>query len=704
MKRHFNLAIILAALLTCLPASAQIRGFHQEELRYWEFTKDGITWQAVTLPHSYNAEDGHSPSYYRGEATYRCEFKAGDLKKSHFLLFEGAAQSAVVKVNGEQVAAHKGGYTPFVVNIGDVLRKGTNKLEVICDNSEDVNLAPVSSDFNKNGGLHAQVWHLDMDEVYLSPEKYGMYRLRVETPEVTRRKVSTDVRTRIVNTSNKDLDIMVRVQMLESDGALAYQADREIRVKAFSEYDFSHDYHLTGLRFWNGVSDPYLYTVRVELFKGKHMMDIAETKIGYRSIQMDPERGFILNGKPYPLHGVAMHQDMDGRASALTRADYRRDYGMVKELGANFLRLAHYPHNDYAFQLCDSLGIVVQTEIPWVNVCGEKAKQMYFNNIQRQMKEMVSNLFNHPSIAFWGMWNELDSWGNNDSYQGDFDSERVIYETGKLYKLAKELDPYRFVGFTDDSRLAREGYPNLAGDYCSQNIYFGWYYSPNDFSTVVPEMEKVREKWGDKPLNVSEYGVGNNPFCHVWNLSEAVRDPENDSKHYEEYANLFHEAYVRKLSEMPWLNFTSLWVMFDFPVANRQEGYMDSEDGVKFTRNNERKYMNDKGLVTRDRRTKKDVFYLYKALWNKEETTVHITSGRLKYFPAGEELCIKAYSNAKFLTLYQNDKLVTKLTAPDGYEGVVWTFPAVYMKTSQDTFKVVANDGTEDSVTYLRRR
>ena len=208
MKRHFNLAIILAALLTCLPAGAQIRGFHQEELRNWEFTKDGITWQAVTLPHSYNAEDGHSPSYYRGEATYRCEFKAGDLKKSHFLLFEGAAQSAVVKVNGEQVAAHKGGYTPFVVNIGDVLRKGTNKLEVICDNSEDVNLAPVSSDFNKNGGLHAQVWYLDMDEVYLSPEKYGMYRLRVETPEVTRRKVSTDVKARIVNTSNKDLDII----------------------------------------------------------------------------------------------------------------------------------------------------------------------------------------------------------------------------------------------------------------------------------------------------------------------------------------------------------------------------------------------------------------------------------------------------------------------------------------------------------------
>ena len=701
MKKLFNLALV--ALLASLPLGAQIRGSHQVELNKWEFSKDGYSWKAVTIPHSYNAEDGHSPSYYRGKATYRCEFKAGDVKKSHFLLFEGAAQSAVVKVNGEQVAAHKGGYTPFVVDIGEELRRGTNKLEVICDNSEDVNLAPVSSDFNKNGGLHGRVWLLDMDDVYFSPEKYGMYRLRVETPVVTRRKISTEVKTRIVNSGNKAADILVRVELLEADGTLGYEADREIRVMAFSEYEFSHDFHVTGIRFWDGVNDPYLYTMRVTIFRGERVVDVVETKVGYRSMEMDPERGFILNGRPYKLRGVAMHQDMDGKASALSKEDYRRDYRMVKELGANFLRLAHYPHNDYAFRLCDSLGIIVQTEVPWVNVCGTKAKQLYFNNIQHQMKEMVTNLFNHPSIAFWGMWNELDSWGNNNELQGEFDSEKVLYQTKKLYKMAKQLDPFRFIGFTDDSRLSREGYPMLTGDFCSQNIYFGWYYTPNDFSSIVSEMEKVREKWGGKPVNVSEYGVGNNPFCHVWNPDEAVRDRDNDSRHYEEYANKFHEAYVRKLSQMPWLNFTSVWVMFDFPVASRQEGYMDSDDGVKFTRNADRKYMNDKGLVTRDRKTRKDVFYLYKSLWNKEETTVYITSRRLRYYPSGEEFKIKVYSNAKSLTLYQNDNMVTKLTGADDYGGVVWTFPAVYLKTSQDTFKVVADDGTSDVVTYFRR-
>ena len=701
MKRLFNL--VLAALVFAFPLGAQIRGYHQEELKKWEFSKDGSIWQKVSIPHSYNAADGHSPSYYRGEAVYRCEFKAKDVKKPHFLLFEGAAQAAVVKVNGEQMAAHMGGYTPFVVDIGEALKKGTNELEVICNNTQDINMAPVSSDFNKNGGLHGQVWLLDMGDIYLSPEKYGMYRMRVETPEVSSWKVETNVKTRIVNTTNKDLDVLVRVELLEWDGELAYQADRKIDIGAFSEYDFSHDFRLRGIRFWDGVNDPYLYTIRVEIYKGDRMLDSAETKVGYRSMEMDPKRGFLLNGKPYKLHGVAMHQDMDGKASALTKEDYRRDYRIIKELGANFLRLAHYPHNDYAFRICDSLGIIVQTEVPWVNVCGKNAKQIYFNNIQRQMKEMVSNLFNHPSIAFWGMWNELDAWGNNDEFQGAFDPDKVVYQTKKLYKMTKDLDPFRFVGFTDDSRLLREGYPDLAGDFCSQNIYFGWYYDPNDFSSVISEMEKVRERWAGKPVNVAEYGVGNNPFCHVWNLKDAVRDLDNDSRHYEEYANKFHEEYVRKLSKMPWLNFTSVWVMFDFPVANRQEGYMDSSDGVKFTRNNDRKYMNDKGLVTRDRQTRKDVFYLYKSLWNERETTVHITSGRLKYYPADEELRIKVYSNARNLTLYQNGNEVTKLSRPDDATGVIWTFPAVFMKTARDTFEVVGDDGTSDSVTYYRR-
>lgn len=701
MTRNSISAAIAALLVAMQPLGAQIRGFHQEKLVNWDFSKDGVSWHSVTVPHSYNAEDGHSPSYYRGEAVYKCDIKPGDSKRDHFVLFEGAAQAATVKVNGVQLASHKGGYTPFVVNVTEALKKGVNTIEVTCDNKEDLNMIPVSSDFNKNGGLHYPVWLMEMEDVYLSPEAYGMYRLHCETPEVTKRKVVTKVKTRIVNSSTKSSDVLVRVQLVEKDGTLGYQADREIRLAPKSEMDFEHDFEATGIRFWNGLKDPYLYTARVEVFKGKRMLDIAEVKIGYRSYELDPVKGFLLNGEPYPLRGVAMHQDADGKASALEDHDIRRDLRIVQELGANFLRLAHYPHNDLTFSLCDSLGIVVQTEVPWVNVCGSRAKQAYFNNIRHQMGEMINNLYNHPSVVFWGMWNELDTWGNNDDLQGPFDGAKVLTETGRLYDYAKELDPYRFVGFTDDSRLARDGYVGLAGDFCSQNIYYGWYWTPNDFSGLTTSIKEVRERRGG-PVNVSEYGAGINPFCHTWDWTKAVRDKEDDSRHFEEYGNMFHEAYVSQILKMPWLGFTSAWVMFDFPVASRTEGYMDSSDGERFVKNEARKYMNDKGLVTRDRQTKKDVFYLYKALWNKKEPTVHITSSRLSGVPAGKDFSIKVYSNAKTLTLYQNGRLVTKKYNSGEDTGIIWTFTGLRMKKDSDTFKVVANNGAKDEVTYSR--
>ncbi len=699
--RSIPAVLSAVALIAIQPAFAQIRGPRQERLSTWEFSKGGEPWKTVSVPHSYNALDGHSPSYYRGEAVYKLDFKAGDIKHDHFVLFEGAAQAATVKVNGVQLASHKGGYTPFVVNVTEALKKGVNTLEVTCDNREDLNMIPVTSDFNKNGGLHYPVWLMEMEDVYLSPEAYGMYRMHCVTPEVSKRKVETRIRTRLVNSTSKSSDVMVRVQLIERDGTLGYQADREIRIAPKSELDFEHDFEATGIRFWNGLKDPYLYTARIEVFKGKKMLDMAEVKIGYRSFKMDPEKGFLLNGEPYPLRGVAMHQDAPGRASALMDEDIRRDYRIVQELGANFLRLAHYPHNDLAFRICDSLGIVVQTEVPWVNVCGTYAKQAYFNNIRHQMKEMVTNLYNHPSIIFWGMWNELDTWGNNDDLQGTFDGAKVLTETGRLYDFTKRLDPYRAVGFTDDSRLGRDGYAGLAGDFCSQNIYYGWYWEPNDFSGFLPAVKDVKERRGG-PVNVSEYGAGINPFCHTWNPSRAVRDKEDDSRHFEEYGNMFHEAYVRQILKMPWLNFTSAWVLFDFPVANRAEGFMDSSDGERFVQNEARKYMNDKGLVTRDRLTKKDVFYLYKSLWNKKVTTVHITSSRLSKIPAGEEFTLKVYSNAKNLTLYQNGKLVTKKYSSEEDTGVIWTFKGLRLKTDSDTFRVVANNGTKAEVTWSR--
>lgn len=664
----------------------------QDALRYtskgrtalieWEFSKDGTNWEHVMVPHSYNAIDGRSAQYYRGPATYRRTIDIWDPERPAYLLFEGAAQKATVRVNGREACVHKGGYTAFTVNLKGLLVKGENTVEVVCDNTEDIDMIPVSSDFNKNGGLHNPAWlYVPAGDVYFDPAEYGPYRLHVTQENVS--EASADVTVKAAVHGKADVTLKVR----NASGKIVYKHTKNDVSGAYEHVFTLNDPHL-----WNGVEDPYLYTV--ELSAGD---DDAMTEVGFRYYSIDRGKGFFLNGKPYPLRGVSMHQDMDGKATALTYEDYDRDYETVRELGCNFLRLAHYPHNDYAFRLCDRMGIIVQTEIPWVNICGVRASEVYFENIHSQMAEMIRNLYNHPSIVFWGMWNELDSWGNKENFQGTLDARRVVDETARLYAYAKSLDPTRFVGLTDDSVFERDFYTQLRADYYSENRYFGWYYTPGDFSGLTESMTWIRDNMG--PANLSEYGVGINPYCHTWD-EEAIRRYWEDDKHMEEYGNRSHEAHAQQIARMPWLNFTSLWILFDFPVADRHEGYMDSEDGINFTENPDRMYMNDKGLVTRDRATKKDVFYLYKAWWNTREETVYIAGRRLTARPADEPFTLTVYSNAPSLKLMKDGVEVASLENSGEDTGVIWKFPDLLVGPEGAVFTVVSPSGKTDSVTF----
>ena len=651
----------------------------------WQFSKDGEQWESVTVPHSYNALDGPTQEYYRGKAHYRrkVSFPSG---KTAYLLFEGAAQAAEVYLDGTLLKAHKGGYTPFVVNLPH-----SGLVEVVCDNTEDLELIPVSSDFNKNGGLHNPVRLLVYDDIFFSPEEYGPYRLHVIQKEVTDDQAVAEVRALVRNgkAARKDL---VFATLKDAAGQIVAEDTVRIMPGPGKDVEIKATLTLDNPHLWNGVLDPYLYTVELKVGK-----DVAETEVGFRYFSVDREKGFSLNGKPYPLRGVSMHQDTDGKATALTHDDFVRDYEIVRELGCNFLRLAHYPHNDEAFRLCDRMGIIVQTEVPWVNICGVRATEAYFDNIHQQMKEMVTSLYNHPSICFWGMWNELDSWGNRENFQGRLDTDRVVEETARLYDYAKSLDPTRLVGLTDDSVFQRDRYTELKADYYSENRYHGWYFNYGDFSGVTADMVWIRDTMG--PANISEYGVGINPYCWTWD-DTAVRRDLTDSLHFEAYGNRSHESHAQQIAQMPWLNFTSLWILFDFPVADRHEGFMDSDDGVHFTENPARKYMNDKGLITRDRQTKKDVFYLYKAWWNHEVETVYITGRRLAYRPAGQRFTLTVYSNAPSLTLYRDGEKVAELASSGEPTGVIWKFPDVTMGTDDTVFLVVAPDGTADEVTW----
>lgn len=703
MKRQIaaaSLSLIMAAA-PATKSSGQILAPSATPITEWQFSKTAAApWTTVSVPHSYNADDGQSPKYYRGTAAYRTTLRVnrdeaqGDL----YLLFEGAAQAARVNLNGKRVAEHRGGYTPFVADISRSARAGDNTLEVTCDNREDTQLIPVSSDFNKNGGLHNPVHLLCMGDLYFSPSAHGIYRLTVRTPKVSAAKAVAVVKTQVVNAQKRQRPVVFSVQIKDAKGHTVAQCREELKLKAGERREIERVFTVENPHLWDGVNDPYLYRVTLRLSdpKARGIVDQAQTKIGFRFMRMDAERGFFLNGHSYPLHGAAMHQDMDGRASAVTDENIAADFKIIEELGANFLRLAHYPHRDRVLQLCDSLGIMVQTEVPWVNVCGVRATKAYFDNIRQQVREMITNQGNHPSIGFWGLWNELDAWGNNDKLQGKFDPARVVAETNSIYAYAKQLDSTRFVGVTDCSVIKNPGYADMRVDFVSENRYNGWYYK--QFGDFTSDLLAVKQSLASNPMhpavNVAEYGAGANPFCHNLNDDEIKRT--HDSLHYEDYASRFHESHVLQMKRMPWLNFTSLWVMFDFPVSGRMEGYVDTPDGKTFTRDPKRMSTNDKGLVTRDRKVKKDDFYFYKALWNRRLTTVHITQKRRAKPAAGEELRLKVYSNARQLSLYQNGARVQTLTAPADETGVVWRFDAVRMASPGDTFKVVADDGTAD--------
>ena len=659
-------------------------------LTTWSFSIDGESWENVEIPHTYNNIDGQSKSYYRGTAHYKTTLPAASAQTPRYLIFEGVGQGCHVILEGDTLRFHSGGYTPFYV---DITGQEGRELEVFCDNFLDLDRIPLTSDFNKNGGLHYPVWLLECPAVHFSPEAYGYYRMHVSQKEVSDEKACGEAKTQIRNYSAQDQEVTVRWSLKDAEGVEVLAHNETVTLAGGAAQDVVWDYVLENPHLWNGLEDPYLYTLTVSAGE-----DRAETEVGFRYFSIDREKGFFLNGKSYPLRGVCLHQDKYGIASAFSKADFDKDYAIIKELGCNFLRLAHYPHNDYAFRLCDRMGIVVQTEIPWVNNCGTEITEAYVQNIYDQMDEMVRSLYNHPSIVFWGMWNELDSWSHKRyKVQGNLDPRRVVDETARLYDYTKALDPYRLVGLTDDSVFGKDFYTELKADYYSENRYHGWYYSGTNFEALTEDMEWIRDNMG--VANLSEYGLGINPYCHTWRTDCLKRD-KTDSLHFEEYGNLFHESYAAQIARAPYMAFTSLWVLFDFAVGEREEGIMDSDNGVVFTLNEGRKYLNNKGLITRERETFKDVFYLYKAWWNHNEETVYLTSRRLKYRPAGEPFTLTVYSNAPSLEVFCNGELIAAASETGEDTGVVWKFPA-QMGDSATTFRVQSPNGTCDEITFL---
>lgn len=679
-----NNDVPLSSYLGGAPSSS--KKFDWQDIKTAMFAYGSGVAAEVSLPHSWNGIDGHSASYARGTGTYEMEIEVTDDELSEFTFYAriGGGQAHTTSINGHAFPLFAFGYVYEVLNITPYLVAGTNTLSVVCDNTANKDYFPTAGDFNMNGGLFNGAQILKVPGVHLDPAAYGSDRFHLVPVSVSASSASYTLKARVVNNSHITRPFMISVYL---GGAINSVTETIVNGSAV---EVSIPVTIQSPHLWS-KADPYLYDCIVTISDGQ-IVDVASRLVGVRYFSVS-NTGFSMNGVDYPLRGVAMHQDLSDVACALGRADYTRDFDIITEIGCNFIRAAHYPHRNALFDYLDKAGIVCQTEIPWVNDIGTNIDATY---LEAQLRAMIREHFNHPCICFWGMWNEI---GNGNGLNGAQNWTKAIQIATALYNTAKSLDPSRLIGGADCLSYQSGKTGNIPNDYYAENTYPGWYYNnPGDWNFWVT-MNPIRNTYG--LFAMSEYGAGGNPNCHSLTPISTTNIGGGGARHDEEYQALCHEGIMDSVynpsGTMRYLIFTSVWAFFDFAVASRREGYQETSDGVNLVTNPDKYYLNDKGLVTRDRQTKKDAFYLYKAKWNPAPM-VYITSRRFTNRPSSS-ITIKVYSNCASLKLYRGGTLMQTMSAPSANNsGVVWEFNPVNFTATSQVFKVIGYDGNGNQV------
>ena len=571
----------------------------------WTFYKnpDSTQGEEVSLPHTWNAVDGQDGGndYYRGTCKYECHFSRPELETDGkaYLEFDGAAMTADVVINGTKAVHHEGGYGAFRADITQYL-KDENKLEVYVDNSDNTKVYPQKADFTFYGGLYRMVKLVTVSKNHFELDYAGGTGIKV-TPEVT----LTDAAAK-----KADAKVTVELWMVGDAEAVTVTIDGQQKETPVENGYAKAVFDLANVHLWDGVDDPYLYTAKAELSDG----DIVETTFGCRSFSIDPQKGFFLNGRSYPLRGVSRHQDSAGAGNALTHEMHREDMEIIKELGANTIRLAHYQHAQEFYDLCDENGMIVWAEIPYITMHMSDGTE----NTLSQMRELVVQNYNHPSIVCWGLSNEITA--------ASAVNEELLENHRKLNDLCHALDMTRPTVMADVFMLETDSPMLEIPDMNSYNLYFGWYLGELEQNDSF--FDAYHTTYPDRVIGLSEYGADANPAYHSAN-------PERGD-YTEEYQCIYHEHMAKMIEERPYLWATHVWNLFDFAADGRDEG---GKHGV-----------NQKGLVTIDRKLKKDAFYLYKAYWSKTPF-VHVCGRR--YVERTEDVTeIKVYSNEQSVTLF----------------------------------------------------
>ena len=608
-------------------------------MKGWEFTGPDGTTTTVDLPHTWNARDGQDGGndYWRGTCIYRTHFAAPQFNTaSHqvWIQFDGVNASAHVVLNGSPVCNHDGGYSTFRANITELLRD-ENELTVEVDNSKNDRVYPQKADFTFYGGIYRDVSLMVVSKNHFTLDYFGGPGIRI-TPTVQGADASVQV------TTWHDGEGEVSIELLDAAGnTVATGKGPDITLTIFNAH------------LWNGVKDPYLYSCKARLVVNGTVEDETTTRLGVRSFKVDPKKGFFLNGKSYPLHGVSRHQDRKGLGNAITREMHDEDMALIKEIGANTIRLAHYQHDQYFYDLCDEVGMVVWAEIPYISEHMPNGRE----NTISQMKELIIQNYNHPCIVCWGVSNEITI--------STKDKKDMLDNHRQLNDLCHEMDKTRLTTLACYAMCGPFNRSAHITDMVSWNLYLGWYvpgFILNDlwmgfFHLCFP----------NRPFGYSEYGAEGMPNLH------STHPHRGD--HTEEYQAKYHEYMLRCFKRHPWMWATHVWNMFDFAADARDQG---GEPG-----------MNHKGLVTFDRKTKKDSFYLYKAWWS-DEAFVHICSKRFVE-RTGSTATVKVYSNQSTVALYVNGNKVGEQTGEH-----VFTFKVPL--NGELHIQAVAGDRTDESV------
>ena len=568
----------------------------------WLFQMPGEEPVKLNLPHTWNGVDGQDggDNYKRCKCTYTKTFKKPDFKVGERvkLEFKGVNSEGEVLLNGKLLTVHAGGYSTFIVDITDHLLDD-NTLVVNVDNSKTEEVYPQTADFTFYGGIYRDV------NLLILPKNHFEF-LKDSSPAL---KVTTKVEG-----NDGIINVVAEVSGNLAPIILVLNKENEVVAKG----TINEDIKISNVHLWNGVKDPYLYTVK-GILKDKDIEDEVSTRIGFRTFKVDPKKGFFLNGKPYPLRGVCRHQDRPKIGNALTKKEHEEDIKLIKEVGANTIRLAHYQHDQYFYDLCDEYGFVVWAEIPYISRYMKAADKNAFN----QMSELIHQNFNHPSIVCWGISNEITMF-------------KVTNATRKHHKELNEFchkeDPSRFTTIACFSVMTIFNRIAHITDVASYNLYWGWYVPITRVTGLICDMWHLFYPHG--PIGLSEYGAEAMPNLH----SAHPRRGDNT----EEYQAIYHEKMIDVINKRPYLWATHVWNMFDFAADARNQG---GEPG-----------MNHKGLVTFDRKTKKDSFYAYKAYWS-DEPFIHLCSKRF-INRVGSKTLVKVYTNQNEVSLYQNGKLI----------------------------------------------